>query len=267
MRPIQLDAKDARPRSFFAEGTLTPGAIIAGVLAVVFVHLALPYIVWAIVHLLSVAGLAVDVERPLPEDLPPVIQARFLQLGEQIDPRQLPNRRVPILRTDRPQPMPSKRSPTEPPPERTERQANSVADVLQRLSNDAQIFAEAEERRVQEGDPDGIEGGDTEASEGDLYAGRLSSFFWRGWTVPTTLSRDQVQRLTTTVMVEIGDDLKIHSFRIARGSGDADFDLSVGAQIQRLIDTGATIPPPPEEVAAQYLGQTRPFRFNGRNAR
>ena len=103
------------------------------------------------------------------------------------------------------------------------------------------------ERRIQEGDPDGIEGGVREASEGDLYAGRLSTFFRRGWSYPATISREDMQGLTTMVSVEIGDDLKIHGFRIVRPSGNADFDLTVSAQLQRLVDSQATIPPPPEE--------------------
>jgi hypothetical protein len=265
---MYLDASDQRPRSLFDRTAIDRDVVIAGVATAAIVHLVVPLVVLVIVGFFALVGVELGRIEPPPPELPPVIQARFLQLGEHIDPRELPNRRVPILRTDTPEPRPSKRSPTDPPPERAERQPDAVADALQRLSNDAQIFAEAEERRILEGDPDGIEGGEREASEGDLYAGRLSVFFRRGWSVPTTIPRDDVQELSCTVNVDIGEDLRIAAFRIVgAGSGNPDFDLSVTAQLQRLVDSQSTIPPPPEEVAAEYIGRTRPFRFRGRDAR
>lgn len=264
---MRLDAADIRPRSLFDRSSASPLQLGMGAAVVFGVHIGLPLLGMMIVGLLTLAGIATGAAPPEPPPpLENVIQAHFLQRGEIIDPRTLPNRRVPILRTDTAQPMPSPHAPTER-PERQERQRDSVADAIQRLSDEAQIFAEREERRIQEGDPDGIEGGEREASEGDLYAGRLSSFFQRGWTVPTTIPRDQVEQMNATALVEISPELRILSFRIQRSSGNPDFDLSVTAQLQRLVDGQAVIPPPPEDVADQYLGQTRPFRFNGRNAR
>ncbi|AKF11570.1 TonB C-terminal domain-containing protein [Sandaracinus amylolyticus] len=264
--PLHLDDADLRPRSLFDRATPTPAQIAAGAATAFVVHVGLPLVVAAFVGVLAAVG-ALEEE---PAELPPVeqvIQARFLQRGEIIDPSQLPNRRVPILRTDVPEPGPSKRAPTEPIPQpERERQRDSVADALQRLSDDAQIFAEAEERRVQEGDPEGIEGGDREASEGDLYAGRLSSFFKRGWRVATTLDCDTLRTLTARVSVTIADDLKVVGFRITGSSGNPDFDLSVEQQLQRLVDSQAVIPPPPEEAASNYIGRDIGFRFLGRDA-
>lgn len=269
-QPLHLDDADLRPRSLFDRGAISPAQVVTGALVALGVHFGLPLVVTIFVAVLAAVGVEVT-SQPEPE-LPPVeqvITARFLQRGEILDPHQLPNRRVPILRTDVAEPAPSKRAPTEPPPprERTERQPAAVSDILQRLSDDAQIFAEREERRVQEGDPEGIEGGDREASEGDLYAGRLMLFFRRGWQVPTTIDRDTVRTLVTVASVEVGDDLKITGFRVARSSGNPDFDLSVEQQLQRLVDGQAVIPPPPEEVAAQYVGRAVTVRFNGRDAR
>lgn len=264
---MQLDAADLRPRSLFDPRVPSPGELLMGGLMTVGIHVVLPVLVAVVVAVLAAVGITAGSTPPeAPPPLENVIQARFLQRGEILDPHQLPNRRVPILRTDTAEPAPSKNAPLER-TQRQERQPRSVTDALQRLSDDAQIFAEREERRVQEGDPEGIEGGEREASEGDLYAGRLSVFFRRGWTVPTTIARDDVQGLTATAMVSIGEDLRVTGFRLVQTSGNADFDLSVTGQLQRLVDSQSTIPPPPEEVAAQYLGQTRPFRFRGRDAR
>lgn len=262
---MYIDAADHRPHSLLRQGAGTPGAWVAGLTTTLLIHGG-GVLTILIVMALNAAGLLPTIAEPEPAPLPEVIQARFLERGEQLDQRELPNRRVPILRTDVPDPVPTKRAvETPPPPRREPRQQNSVADALQRLSNDAQLFAEAEERRVQQGDPDGIEGGEREASEGDLYAGRLSVFLRRGWGPPVTISN--IRQLSTIVSIEIGDDLQLHGFRVTRPSGNPDFDFSVTSQLQRLIDSHATIPPPPEEVAEQYLGRTRPFRFNGRDAR
>jgi hypothetical protein len=137
---------------------------------------------------------------------------------------------------------------------------------MQRLSEDSQVFAEREEARIREGDPEGVEGGERTASEGDLYAGRLSAFFRRGWSVPTTIPDEQLRGLSATVAVEIHDDTSMGEWHIERSSEDPEFDASVSAQMTRLVAGSPNIPPPPEEVAAQYLGQTRHFRFNGRDA-
>lgn len=260
-----LDASDHRPHSLLRQSSDSPGALAAGATMTLLVHGGVALTI-GVVMMLSAAGLLPQAPAPEPEPLPEIIQARFLQRGETMDPRELPNRQVPILRTDTPDPVPTKRAVERPPPQRREpRQQNSVADALRRLSNDAQLFAEAEERRVQEGDPDGIEGGEREASEGDLYAGRLSVFLRRGWGPPVTISN--IRQLSTIVAIQIGEDLQLHGFRVTRPSGNPDFDFSVTQQLQRLVDSHATIPPPPEEVAEQYLGRTRPFRFNGRDAR
>lgn len=266
---MYLDASDHRPRSLFDHGKLTPAQVMAGVVAALSVHVGFPLILGIVIGLLSAIGVIITPPPPEPPPAEQVIQARVLQLGVELDPRQLPNRRVPILRTDVPEPAPSKRAPTEPPPprEHRERQPDSVNDLLQRLSQEAQTFAEREERRVQEGDPEGVEGGEREASEGDVYAGRLASFFRRGWQVPTTIDRDALRGLTTRVSVFIGDDLRVMRFRVVGSSGNPDFDLGVEQQLQRLIDGQAVIPPPPEETAANYLGREVGFHFNGRDAR
>ena len=62
-------------------------------------------------------------------------------------------------------------------------------------------------------------------------------------------------------------ELRVESFRIARSSGNPDFDLSVEQQLQRLVDGQAVIPPPPEDVASSYHGRDVSVRFNGRDAR
>lgn len=270
---MYLDPSDFRPRSLLDRSLPGTSEVLGGVGTTLAVHCVLPGVVAAVVAVAAVVG------APLfaPDEEPPpvienVVQARFVQLGEVLDPNQLPNRQVPILRTDRPDPQhaPSLEEnpppPAEHPPE--PRQRDAVDDLMQRLSHDAQTFAEREERRVQEGDPNGVEGGtERQGTEGDLYRGRLWAFFRNGWSVPTTIPDEVVQELTAVVVIDVGDDTRIVSFRIARGSGNPDFDQSVEAQMTRLIQANGNIPPPPEEVAAQYLGRSVTLNFRGRDAR
>lgn len=243
----------------------------AGIGATITLHGA-PVVVWLVVMGLSAIGIELTAAPPPPPvEIEDVVQARFVQLGEILDPHRLPDRQVPILRTDVPDPhtAPSlERDPTPPPPRpEHERQRDSVDDALQRLSHDAQTFAEAEEQRVREGNPDGIEEGTERiATEGDLYQGRLYTFFRRGWTVPTTIAEDAVTGLVAVVNIEINADTTIGAWRIERSSGNADFDESVSAQMTRIVAASPNIPPPPEEVSAQYLGQHIRVQFSGRNA-
>jgi hypothetical protein len=268
---MYLDPSDVRPASLLDAQRIDPLSVALGAAMALGIHVALPFAILAVVVALTAMGVELTpVARP-PVEIHDVVQARFVQLGEILDPHQLPNRQVPILRTDVPDPRtaPSlERDPTPPPPRPDHvRQRDSVDDALQRLSQDAQTFAEREEQRVREGNPDGIEEGtERTATEGDLYQGRLYSFFRRGWTVPTTISDDAVSSLVAVVNIEIHEDTSIGEWRIARSSGNADFDESVSAQMTRLIGTSPNIPPPPDEVAPQYLGQHILVQFSGRNA-
>jgi len=199
-----------------------------------------------------------------------VITARFVQRGRVFRPNEMPNRQVPRLSTAPPQGVSVSKAPRAhrerpdagPPP------PNATEDLLQRLGDRAQVFAEIAEERDREGDPDGLEEGTERiAQAGDLYAGQLYRLFRRGWTVPETISDEQKQSLRTSVTIDISEDLRVTGFAVARTSGNALFDQSVLNRLQEVKDSNTTLPEPPPEVAAQYVGQTITLRFLGRNAR
>jgi len=200
-----------------------------------------------------------------------VIEARFVRLGIDFED-ELPNRVVPVQSTVTPQPT---SVPTEDTPQQAEEREeveedlppDTIEDLLTRIDERAELFEEIAERQVVEGDPDGLEEGtETTATEGDLYRGRLYSFFRRGWTVPVTIPDDVRRELLATVRVQIGQNLEIVSFRIVSESGNALFDDSITQQLTRLQAADQHIPPPPEEVADQYIGQSVGVRFSGRQA-
>lgn len=269
-----LDEDDIRPRTMLDRDPVDRAQALAGTLATAVIHVAMPLLGLAMVAALRAAGVIAppDAERPPPPEIENVVAARFVVLGEELDPRMLPDRIVPILRTDTPEPRdaPSLRERPEPPPERErrERDRRAVDDAIRRLSEDAQIFAEREEARIREGSPEGIEEGtERRGTEGDIYRGRLYTFFRRGWTVPTTLSEAQLRDLQCVAMVEIALDTRIVGWRLSRRSGNAEFDASVEAQLTRITASEPNIPAPPDEVADQYLGREIAIRFHGRDAR
>lgn len=198
-----------------------------------------------------------------------VISARFVQKGRVLDPNELPNRRVPQLSTAVPDDLVVSKAPRErrPRPDAGPPPPNATADLLQRLGDRAQVFAEIAEQRELEGDPDGIEEGtETIARAGDLYAGRLYSLFRRGWTVPTTIDDEEKRGLRTSVTIDIGQDMRVTGFRVVGPSGNPLFDQSVADRIQQVQESNTNLPDPPEEIAADYVGRTITLRFLGRHA-
>lgn len=275
-RALYYDPSDGRPDTGLAPfAWATPASLVGGVATMVGVPLitALFFFVFAVglaAHLSEELLDEDEDERLLEEE--DVIEARFVVLGRDFED-ELPNRIVPRLSTAPPQPsnVPTENTPVEraEPEERPEEEPppDAVEDVLARIGDRAQAFAEIAEEREREGSPDGIEEGtETTATEGDIYRGRLFSFFRRGWSVPTTLDRDEVQGMRVSVTVQIGPDLQIASFNLRGTSGNALFDQSVNEQLTRLQAAQQPIPPPPEEVADQYIGQSIVVRFNGRQA-
>ena len=274
-RALYYDPQDGRPDTGLDPLAWASGASIAGGLAVVLLIPAATYAIFliAVVGVLVEHTIGADDEDEPPSILEEedVIEARFVQLGRDFDDM-LPNRQVPRLSTAPPEPsqVPTENTPTEraEPIERPEETPpDAVEDLLARIGDRAQAFAEIAEEREREGDPDGLEEGtETEATEGDIYRGRLYSFFRRGWSVPTTLSRDEASGLVSTATIQIGQDLELVSFRLRSGSGNAVFDQSIMEHLTRLQASDQHIPPPPEEVADQYIGQTIAVRFHGRQA-
>ncbi|MBX3273754.1 MAG: TonB C-terminal domain-containing protein [Sandaracinaceae bacterium] len=275
-RALYYDPADGRPDS-----GLTPfewvsvGSVLGG--------LALTVTIPAVTGLLFLVVVVVEVTRAaIGDDAPDerarileeedIIEARFVQLGRDFE-HELPNRQVPLLSTAPPEPalVPTEATPTaraEPRERPRERPPDPVEDLIARIGDRAHVFAEIAERREREGSPDGLEEGtERTATPGDVYRGRLYSFFRRGWTIPTTLNRNEANALTAAVDIEIGQDLEIVSFRLRSGSGNALFDQSVTEQLARLQSGDQRIPPPPDEVASQYIGQTIAVRFHGRQAR
>ncbi len=238
-----------------------------GSLAVILVYGLAPLLIFLAQEMLDDLGILSDDAPAIVEDN--VMAARFVQLGEILDPNKLPNRKVPRLTTAPPDQIAVSQNPQDhevpdagPPPD------NATEDLLQRLGDRAQMFAEIAEEQVREGSPDGIEDGtETEAQAGDLYRGQIYRIFKSGWTVPTTLSDDEKKSLSVDVTVDVGDDLKVKSFRLRGTSGNSLFDQSVLNQVQSVQQAGTALPEPPTDaVRATFIDSPFSLRFRGSQA-
>jgi len=251
---VPIHAEDLRPPSLLKRRNIDAKMALGGVLTVLGAHLLVPGAIAGIVALLAATGVGKTPPRNIPDDR--VVEARFVKLGKPLDPKKIPNRKVPIKSTAPPKgvavsknmdpPKPKKPDAGTPPPKATE-------DLLTRLGDRAQTFAEIAEKREEEGDPQGIEGGtETTARAGDLYRGQLVMFFKRGWTIPTTLG--DTSKLTTRARVEITPDRHIGPHEIVTSSGEPLFDQSVEDRFNELRTLGTSLPEPPPEVRSQFEG-------------
>ena len=262
---LRVDGGDHQPPSLLRHASLSVGEWIGG-----FTSSGSIVAVMAVFYVLyRVGALALDIDLSTDEpiDEAEVIPAQFVQLGRDFQ-EELPNRDVPVRSTAPDDRTAISENPQdhEPPPDAGVRPPDPMEDPMQRLMDRADLFAEIAERQEMEGDPDGIEGGTT-TQVGDLYAGQLNNFFRRGWSVPTTISEEDQQRLSVEVSVDVSEDLQFVGFRLRGESGNPDFDQSVNAQLERLRAANATIPEPPLALRPQYVDQWFTLRFHGRDAR
>ena len=264
---VQVRTEDLRPPSLLGRRVLTGKMVGGGILFALGAHLLVPATIALVLAIIAATGIGAKPTRAIPDDH--VVEARFVKLGQKLDPKKLPNRKPPI-KTTAPQPgvavskemdPPKPKKPDAgPPPQRAEE------NPLLRLGDRAQAFAEIAEKREQEGDPQGIaEGTETQAKAGDLYRGQLVSFFKRGWTIPSTLG--DTSRLQTRASVKITPDRHVGEHEIVKSSGEPLFDQSVEDRFNELRSLGTTLPEPPPEVAAQFSGTwTLDVNFIGKKA-
>jgi len=260
---MHVDADDLRPPSVLRLPLFDPSMMTGGTLAAIGAHLGVPAAFFLVMWLLAIGTADLKPAAPILEEH--VVEARFVRLGKKPDPKKLPQRVVPRKTTapDKAVVVSKNMEPVPPPPEE-KRPEEAEVDDLTRLGDRAQAFSEIDDKEL-EGDPNGLaEGTEDEAKAGDLYAGMLVAFFKNGWTIPTTLG--DTRGLVTTIQVEIGVDLHVGPSAVLKSSNVALFDQSVEDRVNQLRASGATVPPPPPEVAERFLGKTISVRFNGRGA-
>ncbi len=261
---MHLERYDNRPPTMLEPRPESREVLVGGALFALGAHVALPLLVVLVTSALAAASAT----RPDSFVEQHVVEARFVRLGKKLDPKKLPNRIVPRKSTAPDKEKVVSKNMNPPPPDKPDagpRPENPTPDLLTRLGDRAQAFAEIAEEREKEGDPEGIaEGTEKEAQVGDIYLGKLVSFLKRGWTIPTTLG--DTSKLVAAASFEITRDLKVGDFKLDKSSGEPLFDQSVEDRLQQLHDSGATLPEPPPDVAYRFVGKTIGVRFSGEGA-
>ena len=197
-----------------------------------------------------------------------VVAATFVQLGREFDPNELPNRKVNRLATAPSDDLVVSKNPRKRRPEDEKRQPQASEDLIKRLGDRAQLFAEEAEKREMEGAADGIEDGTEKKRTGNEYLGQLYRIIRRGWTLPTTISDAERKDLKATVLIDISQTMVIQNVRVVgSGSGNALFDQSILDRVEALKRAGDPLPDPPIEVEDSYRGAAIRVIFRGRQAR
>lgn len=262
------DADPERPESLL-RGRPVPGSVLTlGFLMTLGAHLLIPIAVLGSQWLLVLLGLAIPPEqRERFKQLQEVMAAEFVKLGKPFDPTKLPKRKVPEIAKRKPEGVVvSKDAKEQPQPkeEKKEKPKESQESLLDNLVDRTKDFAE-DVKQEEEGDPEGIAEGTAQTAKlGNIYLGKLTVFFRRGWSVPNVVQdRDG---LSAMAAVKVGPDGRVESVEIEKSSGDPLFDQSIVDRITELINAGEHIPEPPPEIADQYYGQTLTTRFRGSDA-
>lgn len=262
---MNVESTDWTPPLLLNTAAMSPGEWIGGITAVSTIIVPA-----AILIALGGIGALITMEDEAPVEVieEEVVSARFVQLGRDFRD-ELPNRVVPQAAAAPPDSVVLSDDPRENVErEEVERPDNALERDLSNLVDRMDLFAEDSPPQELEGSEDGIEEGtETQAQDGDIYAGQLYAFFRRGWTVPTTITEEQRRELSVEATIQVAENLQIVSVRIRGTSGNPDFDQSVVAQIERLRSNNVEVPEPPLAVRPRYVGAPFTLRFHGRNAR
>lgn len=138
-------------------------------------------------------------------------------------------------------------------PEEEKRDPNE--DPLERLKALGRKFDTGEEgstgSREEEGDPNGIVGGQATVGRGPVYYQHLQAAVQNAWVVPTTISEDDLGRLKAQACIKINEAGKIVESHLSQSSGNERFDATLVEAINRIQDFEPPTPDVREVVTSQ----------------
>jgi colicin import membrane protein/protein TonB len=121
-------------------------------------------------------------------------------------------------------------------------------EALDRLGPPPPPGPTAKKAEPLEGRADGDPAGDAlRAEEGDRYLALVQKALRDGYVLPTTISAQELLRLSCEVFIRIAADGRISQARIQAPSGNAQFDRAIESALARL-----TLPPPPKGFLERY---------------
>ncbi|HET9956035.1 MAG TPA: energy transducer TonB [Polyangiaceae bacterium] len=140
--------------------------------------------------------------------------------------------------------------------------AKQVDQVLLDAGPDAAPTVEGE------GSPDGVkEGTETDplkARAVSAYRAKILAWFNARFRPPTgEIPCAELKKLTSRVVVAVGQDRRVTSYEVVSPSGNSIFDERTRSTMDRIV--GEELPPPPP-LYPDILGTTQPVSFSGRSA-
>lgn len=161
----------------------------------------------------------------------PVVEAGFVQLGREWDPRELPDRRIAsnaqAPRAQDPNvvsPFQRLLSDAGVPPQN--RALTSLLDTSASYDQDgnAQLLFEQE----------GQAWGGDHAQAGDMLVGQIKSLIRRGLNVPTSLAESEYSTTVARVRVTVDSTWTVTSIVFVSGSGNEDWDRAVRQRVDEI---------------------------------
>lgn len=260
------------PTSILGRGDdLDPLTIVVGVVASIGLH---GFIILLVV--LGTMHSEEKLEEHIEEKMLEFEQVDLLALGEEKPPDALPRISNPAPPKVKPKQIdlsPPKEptvdlDPKEPEeelkPEEPEEEERKEKDERKQKMLDALSALHDEERPTNEdlpeGSEDGIVGGSlSDAAKANLmgtYQAKLVGELSRNWTVPTTLSAEEIQKLSgrVSVYVRLSDDGSIVTYRIDERSGNEQYDDAIERLLKKFqVSGGRKKLPMPENEAIKAL--------------
>lgn len=162
------------------------------------------------------------------------VDVKLMKFGKKRDLSFLPHKdaaRAPdptkIKVTDNPDKPVPKDKPKEPP-----------KPDLSKLDKALKDLKVEEDRKgaVEEGDPNGVQGGTSTDPSGDPFLQEIVAAVQSKWTVPTMLSPGELARLQADACLKIDDEGRLVEFRIKGPSGNNLFDGSLLSALSTIKD-------------------------------
>ena len=239
----------------------------------VFVHSTL-FFVLLVARLLGFDPSANDLDSESPNPVG-IVPARLVRLGDEPDPKRLPDRIVPALPTapDDGIPVAKKLDPPPPKKRRPRRRPlnpvedDKVRDVLSRI----RAFGERTDNYTTSGHQSGVPGGDVAdpalAQAGSLWARHVTRVIKAYVSFPTIIPQDELRRLRCKVEVKVGSDLIPREAELAkRGtSRNRFFDQAVLDSFEQMRVKRVKLPRPPSELEAALFGPGLIINIHGRD--
>jgi hypothetical protein len=129
------------------------------------------------------------------------------------------------------------------------------AEIFKHLDDDTEGV-----EATNEGSLTGSRAGTATEAKGDPYILQLVDLIGSHWTIPTTLKDDQAAQLSADVCLTITESGLLAKYRIVRGSGNSQFDSSLGAALSTLRH----LPAPPDRDIQTPGGPRNLRRLAGR---